>query len=203
MIFDLLMRWIHILAAITLVGGTFFLRFSLAPALAEQRAEVQQSLLAAWRPRWARAVMIASGLLLLSGLVNAVRNIMAYEFPGAPYHALVAIKLLVALVIFWLSAVLAGRSELALRFREKLSFWLTVNVMLAIVIVALAGYMKGLQRIPKANPPARTSVPPAVAPTERERIGQESQKTTRRPAPTVAQAATATGRRTSAGRRTG
>jgi hypothetical protein len=203
MIFDLLMRWIHILAAITLVGGTFFLRFSLAPALAGQSPQLQQTLLAAWRPRWARLVMIASGLLLLSGLVNAVRNIIAYQFPGAPYHALVAVKLLLSLVIFWLSAVLAGRSDLAQRFREKLSFWLTVNVMLAIAIVGLAGYMKGLERIPKADQPARTSTHPAVPPTERERIGQESQKTTRRPAPTVAQAPTAARRRTPTGGRPG
>ena len=112
MYLDLLFRWIHIFAAIVLVGGTFFLRFSLVPALAPQSGELQQTVLGAWRPRWARWVMLSSGVLLLSGLVNAVRIIIRYDFPTSPYHALVAVKLLIALVIFWLSAALAGRSEL-------------------------------------------------------------------------------------------
>ena len=112
MYIDLLFRWTHILAAIVLVGGTFFLRFSLVPALATQSRELQQTVLGAWRPRWARWVMMSSGMLLVSGLVNAVRNIIAYQFPTTPYHALVAVKLLLALVIFYLSAVLSGRSGL-------------------------------------------------------------------------------------------
>ena len=162
MYLDLLFRWIHILSALVLVGGTFFLRFSLVPAAASLGGDVQRSLLDAWRPRWARLVMLSSGLLLLTGLVNAVRIILGYEFPNSPYHALVAVKLLIALAIFWISAVLAGRSELAQKFREKMSFWLTVNVILALLIVGLASYMKMVDRTPKLPETAGSLVPVAV-----------------------------------------
>ena len=157
MILDLILRWAHIMAAITLVGGTFFLRFAFTAADGDT-SEQRRTLLSAWRPGWARLVMISSGLLLVSGLINAVRIIIAYEFPTTPYHALVAVKLLLAMVIFWLSAVLSGRSQTADKFREKLSFWLTVNVILAVLIVALANYMKFAERVPKPTAHGATAV---------------------------------------------
>jgi hypothetical protein len=155
MYFDLLLRWVHILAAMILVGGTFFLCYVVVPGQDGQSSDARQASWLLWRPRWARLVMICSGLLLLSGLINAVRIILDYSFPDAPYHALVAVKLLLALAIFWISAVLAGRSELADRLRQKLSFWLTINVVLSIIIVCLAGYMKMVERLPK---PVETAV---------------------------------------------
>ncbi len=163
MFVDLVLRWIHILSAMILVGGTFFLRFSLAPTLQAQSHELQQSLLTGWRPRWAKLVMLTSGLLLVSGLVNAVRIIIAYKFSpdGAPYHALVAVKLLLAMAIFWISAVLSGRSSTAEKFRGKMSFWLNVNVILTVLIVALAGYMK---MIPREVKPADSTVQAARMP---------------------------------------
>ena len=36
MLVELVLRWIHILSAIILVGGTFFMRFSLSPTLQAQ-----------------------------------------------------------------------------------------------------------------------------------------------------------------------
>lgn len=148
MLLDLMLRWMHILSAIVLVGGTFFLRFSLAPTLAAQSEETRASLLTGWRPGWARLVMITSGLLLISGLVNAVRIIKAYEF-ASPYHVYVAVKLILALAIFWLSASIAGRSNRAEQFRQRMTHWLTINVLLSVLIVGLAGFMKLSPRTPK------------------------------------------------------
>ena len=155
--FDLVFRWLHILSAAILVGGAFFMRFSLAPLLARQSADTRQSLLALWRPGWARLVMLTSGLLLVSGLVNAVLNIQRYRFTDAPYHALVAVKLVLALVVFWLSAILSGRSENANKFREKLTQWLNLNLVFAILVVALGGYMKLTPRTEKSAAPSATT----------------------------------------------
>lgn len=160
--FDLVFRWMHILSAAILVGGAFFMRFSLAPLLARQSAETRQSLLALWRPGWARLVMLASGLLLMSGLINAVLNIQRYRYAEAPYHALVAVKLVLALVVFWLSAVLSGRSDNANKFREKLTQWLNLNLIFAILVVALGGYMKIMPRTEKSAEPSASSTAPAV-----------------------------------------
>ncbi len=145
---DLALRWIHILAAAILVGGTFFLRFAMGTSWASASAGDRSNQLALWRTGWARLVMMTSGLLLLTGLFNAVRNIIRYEF-DVPYHGLVAVKLLLALPVFWISAVIAGRSGTAERFREKLLFWLNVNILLSLLMIGVAGYMRFAQRTPK------------------------------------------------------
>ena len=151
---DLGLRWMHILCAVGLVGGTYFWRFALWPALRSVDQDLRTPLLGAIRGPWARLVMITSGLLLLSGLVNAVRIIQAYQFvEGAPYHLLVAIKLLLALAVFWVAAKLSGRSESAERFRENMGTWLTVNVVLTTLLVCLAGYMKVSERTLKLDSP--------------------------------------------------
>lgn len=144
---DLGLRFLHILSAIILLGGTFFLRFALGSASA--------SSVPSWRPGWSRLVMITSGLLLISGLVNAVRNIIRYDF-DVPYHGLVAVKLLLGLAMFFISAVIAGRSSLAEKFREKMMFWLNVNILLGLLTIAVAGYMRFSVRTPK---PADDPVP--------------------------------------------
>lgn len=154
MALELVLRWAHILSAIILVGGTVFLRFVLLPSLSSLPSQVRPSFLSAWRPPWAKLVMITSGLLLATGLINAVRIILRYDFDGGVYHGLVAAKLLLALGMFWISSVLAGRSPMAERFREKMNFWLTVNVVLAVLLVCLAGYMKLTPRELKPATPA-------------------------------------------------
>lgn len=145
---DLALRWIHILGAIILLGGTFFLRFAMGASWSSASASDRASQVGWWRTGWARLVMITSGLLLVTGLFNAVRNIIRYEF-DVPYHGLVAVKLLLALPIFWISAVIAGRSASAERFREKLIFWLNVNLLLGLLMIGVAGYMRFAQRTPK------------------------------------------------------
>ncbi len=46
----LVSRWLHILAAITAVGGTIFIRFALLPAMAEMDDTQRNSLQEAIRP---------------------------------------------------------------------------------------------------------------------------------------------------------
>ena len=145
----LALRWLHILCAIGLVGGVFFWRFALAPALAALDDVQRQQVHDAVRPRWARIVMITSAILLVSGLWNAVANIRQYEFDGGAYHALVGVKLLLALAIMFIAAKLSGRSESAERFREKQLSWLTINAILAVVLVCSAGVMKVMPHITK------------------------------------------------------
>jgi hypothetical protein len=53
----------------------------------------------------------------------------------------VIVKLLVGGAIFWLAAVLAGKSEMAQRFREQEGKWQTIVVLLVVVVVGTAGAM--------------------------------------------------------------
>lgn len=142
---DLALRWMHILAAITLVGGTLFLRFVWYPGHRRIDYRDRETSFQKLRAPWAKLVMLSTLFLLVSGLVNAVLNIKRYEL-DPNYHMLVAAKLVLSLVVFFLSARIAGRSESATRFREKIGTWLTINSLLALLLVGMAGYMKLMPR---------------------------------------------------------
>ena len=155
--YDLLLRWIHIWFAIVLVGGTFFWRVAVLSALDMAPESSREPIQSSLRPRWSRWVMLASGVLLISGLINAVSIIKRNDFDGGTYHMLVAVKLLLALMIFWISARLVGRSSGAEKFRQRLRFWLNVNVALAVLLVCVAGVMKLSTRTPKIIDAQETS----------------------------------------------
>ncbi len=108
-ILNLVVRWVHILTAILLVGGTMFWRLVWVPAAMEltdaNRAEALNAMLA----RWNRLVMIGTGLLLISGFINVYRIMLDYEL-RKPYHMVFGVKVLMAMVIFYVAARLAGRS---------------------------------------------------------------------------------------------
>ncbi len=151
-VIDLLLRLTHIFSAVFLAGGVFFMWCALLPSLSVLPDEQRKALHAQVRSRWSKVVMITSGLLLISGLINAVNLIRAYDFSGVPgqmYHLLVMVKLLLALGVFWISATLSGRSETAEKFRQKAPFWINVNAMLLICLIVVAGLMRTSERTPK------------------------------------------------------
>lgn len=167
---DLLLRWIHILSAIVLVGGAFFWKLVWQPAAAELDEKVRDQTFEAMRKRWSMIVHIGITLLLITGLINAVRIIQQYSFTEAPYHILVAVKLVLALLLAYLAMRLAGRSEGAKRFRAS-GTWSTINVVLAVIVVCFAGYMKSVPREPKLGADivpqtaaASTSLPRSTTP---------------------------------------
>lgn len=173
LLLDLVLRWMHIIGAIMLVGSTIFMRCVYVPAKEftgeEPRAEFTEWI----RKLWARMVMISSGQLLVSGLFGFMLVVMRYDiskeaFPGTAYHMIFGIKFLLAFVIFFLAAALTGRSGLAQKLRQREKFWMMVNMVLAIIVVCFGGIMRSADRSVKAT----SSLP--------------------QPAPSVAEAADAT-----------
>jgi uncharacterized membrane protein len=138
---DILLRWMHILPAVTMVGATIFMRFALHPSLSTLPESQRKELQAAVRGRWAKVVMMSIAMLLVSGLVNTILVAGKYELPKY-YHPLLGIKILLALVVFYIASKLVGRSAGAEKFREKAQFWMTVNVVLAVTIICIAGVLK-------------------------------------------------------------
>jgi hypothetical protein len=154
--FDLVVRWMHIVGAIMLVGSTIYMRCIYVPAKDFAESKPSDEFNEWIRKLWARMVMISSGQLLVSGLVAFMLIITRYDiskeaFPGSAYHMLFGIKFLLALVIFFLAAAVSGRSELAQRMRQREKFWLTVNMTLAIILVCLAGTMRQAKRSEKST----------------------------------------------------
>jgi len=141
-IFGLVFRWLHVIPAIIMVGGVFFLRFCLLESGSGNGAE--PSLLDsrdAVRRRWVKWVMLSTLLLLVSGLYNSAMKEINFEVSHI-YRGLLTAKILLALVAFYLSAVLAGRSERAKRFRQQEKRWLNILLVLMFLIVMIGSYLK-------------------------------------------------------------
>ena len=152
---DLLLRWIHILAAVAAAGGIIFWRLVLVPAVQSLNEGERHNVLESVRGPWAKLVMLATLLLLVTGIINAVRIIQSYALPST-YHALVMVKLVLAMAFFYLIARLSGRSAAAAQYRERLPFWMSVALALVLGMVLVAGYMKNIPRSLKSD--AGTSV---------------------------------------------
>ena len=90
---DVILRWLHIVPAVTLVGGALFMRFAYHPALvtleADQRERYETSVYA----RWSKLVMFSVLLLLTSGMVNFMLTLKNSQFdnPGE-YHGAFGLK---------------------------------------------------------------------------------------------------------------
>jgi uncharacterized membrane protein len=143
-------RVLHVLGSIILLGGMFYLLMIVAPRVGASGSRPNTD---AWfggnRAAWAKWVGIATVVLLVTGLFNFYSIVTTSQIAKS-YHMLGGIKILVALVIFFFAAILAGKTALAERFREKMRFWLTVTMLVGLVIVVIGSVMRSYPREPKA-----------------------------------------------------
>src|SRR4249920_67689 len=158
----LILRYMHILGAIALMGGTIFMRFALRPVVVQLAPETKAAVHEQVRSRWSKFVMLASALILISGIANLA---LASRFDFEPvagmakgYHMVVGIKFLLALPIFFIAALLSGRTSTAKRMQQNAEFWMNVNLTLALVMVLMGGYLRFVQRTPKAEKQVQAAV---------------------------------------------
>lgn len=136
---QLFSRVLHILAAIILGGGLFYIRTVLSPAGVE-------ACFANRREVWARWVGVATLLLLATGLFNFITIKNQVEAGGEKleptYHMLFGIKFLLGLLVIFLAAVLAGRSDTAEKMRCNMGKWLNVAWYSVLAIVVIAALLR-------------------------------------------------------------
>jgi uncharacterized membrane protein len=132
------LRILHILASMIIVGGLFYAKTILAPAGVD--------IYAGHRKVWARWVGLATLFLLVSGLMNFMNIInlsKANEAPlPKPYHMLFGIKFLLGLFLMFLAAILSGQTALAEKFRAKLGKWLGIAWTVSIAIVVIGAVLR-------------------------------------------------------------
>jgi uncharacterized membrane protein len=138
---DVISRWAHVGTAIVLLGGAVFSRFVLLPSAAELSEDEQEKLRSGVLSRWKRFVHAGIALLLLSGFFNFYRAMPLHKAEKA-YHALIGIKILLALGLFFVASALVGRSSAAAAMRKNAPFWVGLLVVLGALIVAISGYAK-------------------------------------------------------------
>ena len=140
---NLALRWLHILSAITLVGGVLYTRFAVLPMLQTLGEEQRESVGAAMRKNWSLLLKISMALLLITGVTNMVLIPKTIEPElKSQYSMMIGMKFLLALPVFYIVSVLNGRSNMAVKFREKSGLWLNLAVFLSVAIVLLAGYLR-------------------------------------------------------------
>lgn len=157
-------RWIHVGTAIVLVGGAVFQRFVLLPAASGLPQDARDELRARIGARWKLFVMIGIVLFLATGFYNylAVAAPAHRDDPQRGlYHGLMGMKIILSLVVFFLASALVGRAPALESFRQSAPKWLAVTVLLAAVIVGIAGYLK--VRLPAGATPPAPTVPAAAA----------------------------------------
>jgi uncharacterized membrane protein len=163
----LALRYLHILGAITLMGGTIFAYFAAVPGLEELPEKERATAHAAIRARWSKLVAIASLLLLVSGVVNMVVYATQFDLGDMKraYSMWTGIKFLLALPIFFFAALLSGKSSLAQKIQANAKTFMALNLVLALSMVLIGGALRFIERRPKE--PEGTTTVESNAPLER------------------------------------
>lgn len=164
--FALALRWFHLVAAMAAVGGTIFMRFALVPSVSVLTDDERKSLHEQVHSRWAKLVAASVAFLLISGLVNFVMFLS--ESKTAPwdqwrqtynslYQFVFGAKFALAMVVFFIASALAGRGEATKKFRQDAKWWMTVNLILALIVVVLSNVLRFTHVGPTLAKPAATS----------------------------------------------
>lgn len=131
-VLNILMRFVHIISAITLLGGVLAWLLAVSPALAtlaeETRRKVDNAITAASRP----VAFSAIGGLLVSGIYNFLNK--SNLTPA--YHAVIGVKFLLVLHVFAV-VIIALRPDNAKRTRQ-----LTGVACSGVVIVILSAVLR-------------------------------------------------------------
>jgi uncharacterized membrane protein len=160
----ILFLWLHILAAITAVGGTIFMRGALLPSVSVLADDQRKALHEAVRSRWVKFVMGAILFLLVSGFYNFIMKLDRIPAESkALYHGLFGTKFLIALVIFFIASALTGRSAAFEGIRKNARFWLTLNLVLGITVVCISGVLRAVpvkEKVAESAKPAQAAIAP-------------------------------------------
>jgi uncharacterized membrane protein len=143
----------HILGAITLMGGTIFAYFAASPGLSELPEGERSKAHAAIRGRWNKFVMLATLLLLVSGLANMILTPQNYDLGDmrGAYNMWTGIKFVLALPIFFFAALLTGRSSLAQKIQANARTYMALNLALALCMVLIGGALRFIDRKPRGS----------------------------------------------------
>lgn len=141
---SLILRWLHIIAAVLLAGGALFWCCVLRPATSELDEATSTALRQRVAARFSKIVMLAILLLLVSGLINFIRinRSLPADANKTMYHSLFGIKFLLGLVVFFLASALSGRSAAFDKMRANAKTWLGVTSTLVVAIILISGFMR-------------------------------------------------------------
>lgn len=156
---QLVSRILHILGAIILVGGVFYIRQIISPTSTAPGTAPVDQLFGGPRSAWAKWVGIATALLIFTGFFNYIMMIKQHERLASSYHMIAGMKMIAAFIVFALAALLAGKTSVAESLRQKWRMWLAVCLAISIITVALGSVLRTYPRTRKGE----SAAPPELA----------------------------------------
>ncbi|REJ66999.1 MAG: hypothetical protein DWQ31_12685 [Planctomycetota bacterium] len=178
------LRWLHIMAAITLFGGLIFSVAAVIPASSELGEAERDKLREAIRRRWAKYVGIAILVLIATGTVNLVMHYNSFtafdgheppserdliDIPKGYAHG-IGTKIGLAFVVFFLASLLNGRGRLAQKMRPAIGKWACVTIVLAMTIVAISAWLRSTHTGPNVAAVKAALMKPAAPPPDKETL---------------------------------
>ena len=151
----LVSRILHILGAIVLAGGLFYIRYVVSPMSAPPGTQPTDQFFGGRRAAWAKWVGISTALLLVTGFWNYVQFSKTYDLAKS-YHMVLGFKILAAILVFLLAALLAGRTNAANSIRQNWRLWINVCLLLAVITVIIGSVLRTYphnRKIDAAEPP--------------------------------------------------
>ena len=143
---DLFLRWIHVLAAVTWLGGMLFIALVLVPVSRRvQDFHLRVDLISQTGKRFRTVAWIALGLLIVSGLVILFRHPWLLRLPAFQLKvALVVLALgLSALHDFVLGPRVGKLPPGVTAPRRRVSWIARVNVLIVLTILLLGLSLRG------------------------------------------------------------
>lgn len=146
---NVIVRVMHVVGAIIAVGGAIFAIFAVLPAAHVIPEESKKHFHEAIRRRFAMLVMISITLLLVSGFYNYLVNELPAHKGQSAYNAMMGVKILLAFGVFFLASAMTGKSPAFEGMRKKRKRWMTVNVLVAFVIIAIGAVLRAMPDVVK------------------------------------------------------
>jgi uncharacterized membrane protein len=135
-----IIQWIHLMAAVLVLGGMGFVLLALIPSLRVLNGKQRDAFLNAVAIRFRWVTWSAVALLLLSGLYNVRR--FYWEEPWGRAWTYLSVKIALSFALF--AIVLALTIPLRVRepFHARRRAWLLVAFVLGVVVVLISAYLR-------------------------------------------------------------
>lgn len=144
LILPIVMRWTHIASAIILLGGSFFIRMILQPAVTAALSDVEKDKLhTPIARRWQGICHILILLFLISGFYNLSLSLPKHK-GDTLYFVLFFAKFVMAFVVFYLVEALNSKLSWSQKIRNKMALWAGLTLVLGFLIVLISGTLKNL-----------------------------------------------------------
>ena len=135
-----LVQWMHVTAAVIVVGGMAFLLFILMPSLGALDPEHRDLLAKQVMDRFRWIIWSAIIVLLVSGLYS-IRQYY-WEAAWGKSWAFLAVKIVLALFVFVVASALTLPFKLFDRVRARRQIWLSIAVGLAGAVIFISAYLR-------------------------------------------------------------